>query len=169
MSEFQQKDFIDLLQPRDLIDFIAMYKTEGRISWNDAHLLAAAAYLKRDDIRDYLRHMNILIYQYPALKDLNTLITYFYYRNKIDMSDYTSKRVGIIQLYRGKYDDAVKELTEAYDSNPKDPSVLYNLSLAYSKKEDFKAALEMINKCLIVNPNYPGANNLKQQILNLSR
>jgi lysophospholipase L1-like esterase len=167
MSEFQQKDFVDLLQPRGLTDSIAMYKTEGRISWNDAHLLAAATYLKRDDIKDYLRHMNILLYQYPALKDLNTLITYFYYKNKIDMSDYTSKRVGIIQLYRGEYDDAVKQLTEAYNSNPKDPSVLYNLSLAYSKKKDLKAALEMINKCLIVEPKYPKADNLKQQIMNL--
>ncbi len=169
MSEFQQKDFIALLQPRDLIDSIAMYKTEGRISWNDAHLLAAADYLKRDDIRDYLKHINILLYQYPALKDFNTLITYFYYRNKIDMSDYTSKRVGIIQLYRGKYDDAVKELTEACNSNRKDPTVLYNLSLAYSKMKDFKAALDIINKCLAMNPNYPEANILKGQILKLSK
>lgn len=169
MSDFQQKDFVDLLQPKDLTDSIAMYKIEGRITWTDAHLLAAATYLKRDDIRDYLKHINILLYQYPALKDFNTLITYFYYKNKIDLSDYTSKRVGIIQLYRGKYDDAVKQLTEAYNSNPKDPSVLYNLSLAYSKKEDFKAALDIINKCLIANPIYPEANNLKQQILNLSK
>jgi len=167
MSEFQQKDFADLLQPKDLTDSIAMYKIEGRISWTDAHLLAAATYLKRDDIRDYLKHINILLYQYPALKDFNTLITYFYYKNKIDMSDYTSKRVGIIQLYRGKYDDAVKQLTEAYNSNPKDSTVLYNLSLAYSKKKDFKTALDIIDKCLNANPNYPGANNLRQQILNL--
>ncbi len=169
MSEFQQKDFIDLFQPKDLTDSIAMYKTEGGISWTDAHLLAAATYLKRDDIEDYLKHINVLLYQYPALKDFNTLVTYFYYKHKIDMSDYSSKRVGIIQLYRGKYDDAIKYLTEAYKSTPDDPAVLYNLSLAYSKKKDFKMAFDIINKCLIVNPNYPGANNLKQQILNLSR
>ncbi len=98
-----------------------MYKIEGIISWTDAHLLAAATYLKRDDIKNYLKHINILLYQYPALKDFNTLITYFYHKNKIDISDYTSKRLGIIQLYRGKYDDAVKQLTEAYNFNPKDP------------------------------------------------
>ncbi len=166
MSEFSQQDFIDLLRPKDFIDTIAVYKTEGRLSWNQAHLLAATTYLKRDDIKDYLRHMNILIYQYPAFKDLNTLVTYFYHKNEIDLSDYTPKRFGIIELYRGKYDMAIKYLANAYSSNPKDTMVLYNLSLAYSKKEDYKKALDMINKCLVLNPNYPGANNLKRQIQN---
>jgi tetratricopeptide (TPR) repeat protein len=165
MSEFHQEDFVDLLQPRDLIDSIAMYKIEGRISWTDAHLLAAATYLKRDDIKDYLKHIILLLYQYPALKDFNTLVTYFYHRNKIDLSDYTSKRVGIIQLNMGKYDDAIKYLNEAYQSTPHDPVVLYNLSLAYSKKKDFKTALSMIHECLFAKPNYPEANNLKQDIL----
>ena len=165
MSDFQQEDFIDLLQPKDLTDSIAMYRIEGRMSWTDAHLLAAATYLKRDEINDYLKHINVLLYQYPALKDFNTLITYFYYKNKIDMSDYTSKRIGIIQLYRGKYDDAIKYLTEAYNSNPKDRTVLYNLSLAYSQKKDFKTALAKINECLSAKPNYPEAYNLKRQIL----
>ncbi len=166
MSEFSQQDFIDLLHPKDFIDTIAVYKTEGRLSWNEAHLLAAATYLKRDDIKDYLRHMNILIYQYPAFKDLNTLVTYFYNKKKIDLSDYTPKRFGIIQLYRGKYDNAIKYLTEAYNSNPKDIIVLYDLSLAYSNKKDFQTALKLLNKCLIANPNFQEANNLKQQILN---
>jgi len=165
MSEFHEKDFADLLQPRDLIDSIAMVKIEGKISWTDAHLLAAATYLKRDDIEDYLKHLNLLLYQYPALKDFHTFITYFYYKKKLDLSDYTSKRVGIIQLNMGEYDDAIKYLTEAYTSTPHDPTVSYNLSLAYSKKKDFNAALDMINKCLVVNPNYSEANTLKQQIL----
>jgi lysophospholipase L1-like esterase len=165
MSDFQQNDFVDLLQPKDLTDSIAMYRIEGTISWTDAHLLAAATYLKREEIKNYLQHINILLYQYPALKDFNTLITYFYHKNKIELSDYTSKRLGIIQLYRGKYDDAVKQLTEAYNFNPKDPSVSYNLALAYFQTKDFKAALAMIQKCLLVKPNYAEANTLKRQIV----
>ncbi len=165
MSDFREKDFVDLLQPKDLTDSIAMYKIEGKLSWTDAHLLAATTYLKRDNIEDYLKHINALLYQYPALKDFNTLITYFYHKGKIDLSDYTPKRVGIIQLKRGQYDDAIKYLTEAYSSNPNDPTVLYNLSLAYSKKDKFNLALEIITKCLTVKPNYPEANNLKRQIV----
>jgi len=165
MSEFQHKDFINFFQPRDLTDSIAIYKIEG-MSWTDAHLLAATTYLRREDIKNYLKHINILLYQYPVLKDFNTLITYFYNKNKIDLADYTSKRVGIIELYRGKYDDAIKYLTQTYNANPKDPLMLYNLSLAYLKKKDFKTALTLINECLIANSNYPEANNLKQRILN---
>jgi tetratricopeptide (TPR) repeat protein len=82
------------------------------------------------------------------------------------LADYTPRRNGLMALYIGNYDNAIKYLTEAYKSVPKDPLVLYNLSLAYSKKEDFITALTLINKCLIANPNYPDANNLKRQILN---
>ena len=166
MSEFHQEDFVNLLQPKDRTDSIAMYKIEGRISWTDAHLLAAATYLKRDDINNYVKHIDVLLYQYPALKDFHTLLTYFYYRQKMNLSDYTSKRVGIIQLKMGDYDDAIKYLTEAYKSAPHDPTVLYSLSLAYSKKNDFKRALAIIDECVIADPLYPGVKDLKRQILN---
>jgi lysophospholipase L1-like esterase len=165
MSEFKHRDFLNLLRPKNLIDSVAMYKIEG-LSWTDAHLLAAKTYLKRNDIKNYLEHINALLYQYPVLKDFNTLITYFYNKNKIDLTDYTAKRVGIIELYRGRLDGAIKYLNEAYKSNPGDPLVLYNLSSAYLNKKDFKKALTIINECLNVNSGYPEASNLKQQIMN---
>jgi len=109
--------------------------------------------------------MNILIYQYPNLKNLKYAVKFFYEQHKINMADYTTKRVGLIALFTGELDQAIKLLTEAYNTNPKDPLVLYNLSLAYLKKKDFKTALTIINKCLTVKPNYLQANSLKQQIL----
>ena len=168
MSEFQQADFINLLNPKDLTDSLAMFKIEG-MSWDDVHLLAAKIYLKKDDIKDYLKHMNILLYQHPVLRDYNHVLTYYYYKNKIDMADYTAKRVGLIQLYRGKYDDAIKYLTQANNSKPDDPLVLYGLSSAYLGKGDFNSALVFINKCLSAKPNYPEANKQKQLILNQSK
>ena len=139
------------------------------MSWTDAHLFAAATYLKRDEIKKYLKHIDLVLYQYPALKDFKTLLTYFYHKNKVNMSDYTPKRAGIIQLYRGQYDDAIKLLTAAYKSNRKDPMVLYNLAAAYVRKEDFKTALDIVNECLIVSPKYPGAIDLKRQIMKQSK
>jgi len=168
MSDYQEKDFIDLLQPKNVTDSIAVLKTEGRISWTDAHLLLAATYLKRDDIDHYVKHIDVLLYQYPVLKDFHTFLTYFYRKNKIDLSDYTSKRVGFIQLSRGDYDDAIKYLTEAYHSNPKDHRVLYDLSLAYSKRKDFNTALTMIDECLTMDRNDTEANKLRREILSLS-
>ena len=166
MSKFQEKDFVNLLRPKDFIDSLAMYKIESKVSWADAHFMAATFYLRRDDIKEYLKYINVMIYQYPSFRDLDGVIRYFYGKNKIDLADYTPKRNGLMALYIGNFDNAIRHLTKAYNSNPKDPLVSYNLALAYSKKKDYKNALSIINKCLIVNKNYPEANNLKQQILN---
>ncbi len=166
ISEFKPKDFLNLFKPKDAIDSIAMYRIENQISWIDAHFMAATFYLKRDNIKEYLKYINVMIYQYPWLRDLDFILKYFYERNKLDLADYTPKRNGLLALYIGNFDNAIKYLTETNKSNPNDPLVLYNLSLAYSKKNDFNKALTLINECLNVNPNYPEANNLRRQILN---
>ena len=166
ISEFQPNDFLNLFQPKDFIDSLAMFRIENKVSWADAHLIAATYYLRRDNIKEYLKYINVLIYQYPNLRDLDGVLKYFYERNKIDLADYTPKRNGLLALYIGNFDNAIRHLTQAYKSDPRDTIVLNNLSLAYFKKKDFKTALAFINECLKVNPNYPEANNLKQHILN---
>jgi tetratricopeptide (TPR) repeat protein len=167
MNEFKRKDFLNFFKPQNLTDSLAMYKIEG-MTWTDIHLLAAQTYLRKDDIKNYLVHMNTLLSQFPVLKDFNTVLTYFFNQKKIDLSDYSSKRVGIIELHIGKYDDAVKHLSEAYNTDPKDPQILYNLSLLYFKKNDLKAAGTYINKCLDIDQNYPNAKDLKLEIKNES-
>ncbi|MGA8265429.1 MAG: GDSL-type esterase/lipase family protein [Ignavibacteriaceae bacterium] len=166
MSEFNQRDFINLLQPKNMVDSLAMFKIENKVSWVDAHFMAATFYLRRDDLKEYLKYINVMIYQYPGLRNLDIILKYFYQKNKLDLADYTPKRNGLLALYIGNFDNAIGFLTKAYNSDPKDTLVLYNLALAYSKKKDYKNALDMINKCLVLNPNYPGANNLKRQIQN---
>jgi len=168
ISEFQEKDFNNLFQPLDFIDSLAMNRIENKVSWIDAHFVAATHYLRKDDIKEYLKYISVLIYQYPGFKDLDGVIRYFYEQKKIDLADYTPKRNGLLAMYIGNFDNAIRHLNEAYNLDPNDPLVLYNLSLAYSKKGDFKTALTIINECLIANPNYPEAKNLKQVILNQS-
>jgi hypothetical protein len=77
-----------------------MFRIQG-LSWVDAHLLVAKSYLKRDDIENYFKHLNVLIYQYTFLGDYNTVFTYFCKQNRIDMEDYNTKSVGIISLHLG--------------------------------------------------------------------
>jgi len=165
ISEFQPSDFHNLFQPNDFIDSVAMIRIQNKVSWIEAHLIAATYYLRRDDVKEYLKYINVLIYQYPNLRDIDFTLKYFYEQKKINLADYTPKRNGLMALYIGNFDNAIKHLSEAYKSNPKDPLVLYNLSLAFSKKKDFNSALTMINECLIINKKYPEAFDLKQQIL----
>ena len=68
-----------------------------------------------------------MIYQYPGLRNLDTILKYFYERNKLDLADYTPKRNGLLALYIGNFNNAIKYLDEANKSKPNDPLVLYNL------------------------------------------
>jgi tetratricopeptide (TPR) repeat protein len=109
--------------------------------------------------------MNVLIYQYPELKDLRTALKYFYQKRKIDPRDYTVKRLGIIALMSGNYNDAISNLTECYKSDPKDAMVIFNLAKAYFETKNFYKSVRFINECLNIKPDYPGAKKLKLQIL----
>ncbi len=148
----------------NFIDSIASEFMGNKISWADAHLQAATVYLKRDDIKDYLNYMNVLIYQYPNLKNLRTALKYFYERHEINPRDYTIKRLGIISLYNENYADAIRNLTMCYKSDPNDTLVLYSLAEGYFRIKKFDAAESLIERCLKINPHYPGANNLKRLI-----
>jgi tetratricopeptide (TPR) repeat protein len=49
-----------------------------------------------------------------------------------------------------------------YENN--DPQVLFNLSGAYSLKGMYRGALTKIQNCLKINPSYPQAQKLRNQL-----
>jgi len=151
-------------KPENFIDSISLEYIEKKITWADAHAKAAIAYLKKDDIANHLKYINILVYQYPVLRNYNTALKYLYERNKIDPRDFTDKRIGIIALFNHEYDDAIRYLTSSLRLNSRDKQVLYNLSLAYFHKKDLKKAQEFVNKCLDIDPKNSLADSLKKQI-----
>ena len=154
----------------------------NKISWADAHVAAANAYLARNDITGFLRHMDILIYQYPIVVEYydqvsltlmekqlyDTALKYLQARYKIEPDDYSAKWLGNIALYKGNYDEAVNYLTRSVELNSKDAQVLYNLAGAYSQKKIYNVALNTINKCLSIDPNYPQARSFVKTAANCS-
>ena len=168
-----------LFTPKNFLDSIASDFMNNKISWADAHLTAATAYLKRDDVSRFLRHMDILIYQYPIvveyydqislalmqMKLYDPALKYLNARYKIEPNDYSAKWLGNIALFKGNHDEAIKYLTKSYELNSTDAQVLYNLAGAYYQKKLYDAALNTINKCLSIDSNYPQANILKQQLI----
>ena len=154
----------DFTGDKNLLDETASEFINNKLSWTDAHLKVATEYLRKNDIKNYLKYMNVMIYQYPELKDLRTALKYFYQRKKIDPRDFTVKRLGIIALMNGNYDDAISNLTECYKSDPKDAMVLFNLAKAYYGKKEFYKSKSYINECIKIKPDYPGADKLKLQI-----
>ena len=159
-----KKEIYDFAGDKNFLHETASEFLKNNISWADAHLKVATEYLRKDDIKNYLKYMNVLIYQYPELKDLRTALKYFYQRQEIDPRDYTVKRLGIIALMEGNYKDAISNLTECYKSNPKDAMVLFNLAKAYSGIKDFNKSINYIKECLRIKPDYPGANKFKLKL-----
>lgn len=160
------KSNISILKANNFLDSIAIKYTDKKITYVDAYLEAASIALRRDNIKGYLKYMNLLIYKYPGLKNIQTATKYFYEQKKINPQDYTSKRLGIIYLYNKDYENAINHLTESYKSNAKDAEVLYHLSLTHFEKQNYKLALDYINKSLIINPNNSKYILLKNKIKN---
>jgi len=171
-----------LFQPKNYLDSINLQVViNNKLSWANAHLTVAENYLKQNDFKNYFKHMDILIYQYPIVVEyydrtsLNLIqrqlydyaLKYLVARYKIEPSDYSAKWIGNIALFKGDIEEAINYLNKSIQLNSKDAQVLYNLAGAYSKKKDYKSALNIINRCLSINPNYPQANNLKQQLMQL--
>lgn len=176
-SKIKSRDV--LFQPKNYLDsVIQQVVMDNKVSWANAHLLAAENYLKHDDINNFLKHMDILIYQYPIIveyydrtsliliqKQLYDLaLKYLSGRYKIEPSDYSAKWIGNIALFKGDIDTAINYLNKSAQLNAKDAQVFYNLAGAYSKKKEYTSALNSIDRCLGVNPNYPNAENLKMQL-----
>jgi tetratricopeptide (TPR) repeat protein len=86
--------------------------------------------------------------------------------NELKPGAYSTKWLGIIDLLNNKVDSAIRYLSTSINYNSSDAQVYYNLAGAYSMKKDYQTALQMINRCLQVEPNYSMAKDLQQQLLN---
>jgi tetratricopeptide (TPR) repeat protein len=60
-------------------------------------------------------------------------------------------------------------LSKSINYNSSDAQVYYNLAGAYSMKKDYQTALQMIKRCLQVEPNYSMAKDLQQRLINVTR
>lgn len=77
---------------------------------------------------------------------------------------FNTKWLGIIDLSQGFTDDAIKYLEASLKFNNKDAQVYFNITGAYAQKKDFTKALDAINKCLQINPEFQRAALIKQQL-----
>lgn len=163
-NKFNQSDFMNILNPKDFIDSLAAARIENKVSWVDAHLIAATYHLRRDEIKNYLKYMDVIIYQYPVLKDLDGALRFFYAQNKINLNDYTPRRNGLMALYIGNYRNAIKYLRQAYLSAPDDAGLLYNLAYAFYKNNELDSANVYLNRSLALVPGDKDAIQLKTEI-----
>lgn len=167
-----------LLIPKTHIDSLAYQYLVDKKVWLDIQRDAASYYLRTNQIDLFIKQMKVLTHQYPVLYELNNSAANnllqrgftdeaFYFVNrryKLSPDAFSSKWSGIILLSKGNYTDAINYLEESLEYNSNDEQVLYNLAGAYSQIKEYKKALDIVKKTLLLKPDYEAAINLKSQL-----
>ncbi len=167
-----------LLRPNDHIDSIAFSLVEDRTEWSVAHKKAAEWYVLKNDMPSFTLTMNSLINQYPIVteyydyaatallekKDYDAAYTFLMKRIAIEPDAYSTKWLGTISLFRNQIAAAEKYLNQSIRFDGKDPQVWYNLSGVYVQEENYRSALESVNRALSLNSQYPDALVLQRKL-----
>ena len=175
--------FIKKLKLDDRIDTLAYNTAVENMNWESGHRQAGAWYLGRKDYKNFAAEMNVLSSQYPFnltiydqasrellnAKEYQLSLSFLLRRNKEKPDAFSSKWIGNILLSNGNVDQAIKYLKESNKFDASDAQVLYNLAGAYIQKKNYKTALEYFERCLEINPLYPNAQLLKNQLIKISQ
>jgi tetratricopeptide (TPR) repeat protein len=161
-------------------DSLAAEVLDDKISWEEAHRKMAAYYLVSKNLSSFLEEMDALISQYPVvveyydyvakiliqINDYKKAFKYIKTGYDIKPNAFKTKWLGTIDLYNNKLDSAEKYLNESVSYDANDAQVWYNLAGIYIKRNDYKKALELVNKAVSIKANYPEAVNLQKQLQN---
>lgn len=167
-----------LMKLNSLIDSLSIDVIDGKISRDQARLKVSSSYLKKNQFDEYATEMAALIDEFPFLyKFYNStakeLISaekfgraYYFLKRGFDKKPdaFNSKWLGIIDLSQGFVDDAIIYLETSLSYDNKDAQVYFNITGAYAQKKEFNKALESINKCLEINPDFQRAAQIRQQL-----
>jgi len=170
--------FLNDLDLEDGIDSLAYKIAIENLNWEIGHRQAAELYLAKEDYLNFAKEMNVLASQYPFklsfydqasvellnVKEYDLAYPFLLKRYKEYPDASTSKWLGNIFLNRGEVDDAIKYLEQSIKLDDSDAQVLYNLAGAYIQKEEIKVALEFLEKCIEINPEFPNVKSLKIQL-----
>lgn len=171
---------LKLLNMQTYQDTLAYLVGKGDISWQAAHLQLAQRKLTEGDINSFQREIRAATDEYPfdpynyefasqQLVNIKAFDEAYYYLlklNELKPGAFSAKWLGIIDLLNSKTDSAIGYLSKSINYNASDAQVYYNLAGAYSIKKDYNTALQMINRCLQLEPDYAMARDLQQQLLN---
>ena len=167
-----------ILHLENKVDTLAAEVLDDKITWEEAHRKMSVHYIESKKLNLFLEEMDALISQYPVVVEYydyvaNVLIQINDYEKAykylkagyaIKSNAFKAKWLGTIDLYNNELDSAEKYLNESLNYDANDPQVWYNLAGIYVKRNDYKKALELVNKSLLLKSNYPEAVKLQRQL-----
>ncbi len=170
--------FLNNLDLKDGIDSLAYKIAIENLNWEIGHKQAAEWYLAKEDYLTFAKEMNVLTSQYPFklsfydqasvellnVKEYDLAYPFLLNRYKDSPDAFTSKWLGNIYLNRGKVDGAIKYFKQSIMIDSSDAHIFYNLAGAHIQKEEYNVASEFLEKCIKINPEFPNAKALKEQL-----
>ena len=182
-EKISDKKKLELLNMQTYSDTLAYLVGKGELSWEAAHLKLAQSKLMNGDLDSFRKELSAATDEYPFdpypyelaaqlfvnIRNFDEAYYYLQKLNELKPGAYSTKWLGIIDLLNNKVDSAMGYLSKSINYNSSDAQVYYNLAGAYSIKKDYRTALQMINHCLQIEPNYSMAKDLQQQLLNATR
>jgi tetratricopeptide (TPR) repeat protein len=174
----EQVSLYQLFHQKDYIDSLACNVVMGGTDWTTAHKDAALWYDSRGDTASFVRIMDVLTDQFPYLmvnydfaaclllkaKDNSGAYSFLARRSQIQPSAFTEKWLGIVDLTENRVGSAESHLAASLKYDEGDPEVWFNLTEAYISGKDYRRALQSIQTVLRLQPNYPGARALQEQL-----
>lgn len=171
------------LNMQTFTDTLAYLVGKSEMAWEAAHLQLAQRMLISGDKESFKKEISAATDEYPFdpypykfsaqllinIKEFEDAYPYLKKLQEIKESAYSTKWLGIIDLLNNRVDSAIGYLSKSMNYNSSDAQVFYNLAGAYSIKKDYQTALQMVNRCLQIEPNYSMAKDLRQQLLNATR
>jgi tetratricopeptide (TPR) repeat protein len=172
--------FLRSIHLRSYSDSLAYKVAFENYSWESAHTRLAERYYQQNNFREYGLEMRALFSQYTfklsyadkaifgfiKSGDYDSAYPLLIRRNKIESDDFSLKWLGSIYLMRGKNEEAIEFLEKSTGINSREPQAFFNLALAYYNLNLLNEAYNCISKCLSINPDYPNAFSLSEQIKN---
>ena len=182
-EKISDKQKMELLNMKSYSDSLAYLVGKGDLSWEAAHLQLAQYKLMNGNLESFGKEISAATDEYPFdpypyefaaqllvnLKEFDEAYSYLQKLYELKPGAYSTKWLGIIDLLDKKVESAINYLSKSINYNSSDAQVYYNLAGAYSIKKDYQTALQMINRCLQIEPNYSMAKDLQQQLINVTR
>jgi lysophospholipase L1-like esterase len=117
------------------------------------------------NVSPYLRGANALILMQRYAEALQLL----YASQELEDTPFANKWIGQILLNDGRIAEGLTYLEKALQQAPNDAQLLFNLSGGYALGAQYQKARELLARLDQIQPNFPGAADLKAQLNSLNR
>jgi len=171
---------MDPENPKDPADVLATKVVNNQLGWEEAHVQLAKIYEgfpdgKEQAIKQWRVLWSLFRFNDSPVRMISQLLinrgdfseAYPYLVRLHEMTNdaFSNKWLGIILLAKGDARQSIPYFEQSYVKEPADTQMLYNYAGALMIQRNNLKALEIIEACLKIDPNFPDAESVKSQVL----